>query len=419
VLLFALLSTAIAAEVTFGTGLSLVDTGNASTEGPAASLDVFPVPAFSVGVQGSWNPVRQGMPDSERNTPGVYVPKIYTDGIIAARLGAHPLFIDKPVGWLRMGLQANYGNITTLSASPPASTGFVVVEGNAPRRTYGGGASLELGKARSGVRLDADWHRTMIDYRPSVDFEKVITGTQLGSQADPFPIDALALTLRLQLYLAHKHASMSTKTSEKIQAKKDTRQAKEQERIDEEQRLVDEEKARLAAVKAEQDRIKVEESAEAYRLFQEKEAAEARAAAPSKPLVLVESGRVAVLELGGVLATEEKAVLTDHIRGSVVDNVGADVQVMTKENMEVMLTDMGLDASCISEGACEVETARNLGVDYVISGTVAKMGDTFIVTIKLHNVRNAQLLGTASAQGVDPLTLLNAMPDTTADLMTP
>ena len=119
--------------------------------------------------------------------------------------------------------------------------------------------------------------------------------------------------------------------------------------------------------------------------------------------------RLAVLELVGDVPTKELAVLTDTVRGAVVETLGPDIKVMTKENMEVMLTDMGLDASCVSEGACEVETARNLGVDYVVSGTVTQIGGVLVSSMKLHETATGSLMLTQQVQGGDVLALMKAL----------
>jgi len=127
--------------------------------------------------------------------------------------------------------------------------------------------------------------------------------------------------------------------------------------------------------------------------------------------------RLAVLELSGELKPQELALLSDEVRGAVVRSISGDILVMTRENMEVMLTDMGIDASCIAEGACEVETARNLGVDYVVSGSVVGMGGKQIASIKLHQTDNGGLLGSERATGADSLALLEAIDDTVVKLM--
>jgi len=128
--------------------------------------------------------------------------------------------------------------------------------------------------------------------------------------------------------------------------------------------------------------------------------------------------RLAVLELQAkALEADEILLLSDEVRGAVVRALGGKVQVMTRENMEVMLTDMGIDASCVAEGACEVETARNLGVDYVVSGTIVGMGGKQIASIKLHQTHSGTLLGAERATGADSLELLEALDATVGKLM--
>ncbi len=130
--------------------------------------------------------------------------------------------------------------------------------------------------------------------------------------------------------------------------------------------------------------------------------------------------RLAVLELQGkAMSADERALLSDEVRGAVVRAAGQGIQVMTRENMEVMLTDMGIDASCVAEGACEVETARNLGVDYVVSGAVVLIGTTQVASLKLHRTENGQLLSSERAQGEGTLALLEAIDPVASKLVAP
>jgi len=134
------------------------------------------------------------------------------------------------------------------------------------------------------------------------------------------------------------------------------------------------------------------------------------------PALAVE--RLAVLELaGGNLTQDEHSILSDEVRGVMVKTLAGRVQVMTRENMEVMLSDMGIDAACVAEGACEVETARNLGVDYVVTGSVGKMGDLLMVSLKLHDTGNGQLLASERAKGSDSIDLLDGIPAAAAALV--
>ena len=78
---------------------------------------------------------------------------------------------------------------------------------------------------------------------------------------------------------------------------------------------------------------------------------------------------LAVLELSGALPEDQRRALTNAVRQAATDaTAAAGIKVMTQENMETLLTDMGLDASCISEGACEVDTLRNLQANYGVTG---------------------------------------------------
>jgi len=130
--------------------------------------------------------------------------------------------------------------------------------------------------------------------------------------------------------------------------------------------------------------------------------------------------RLAVLELTGEAApADQRALLTDTVRGAVVKSLADKVQVMTRENMEVMLTDMGLDADCVAEGACEVETARNLGVDYVISGSIVKFGEVFITSLKLHGTGNGALLGSNVVEAESLLGLLRSLDGPARELVGP
>lgn len=121
--------------------------------------------------------------------------------------------------------------------------------------------------------------------------------------------------------------------------------------------------------------------------------------------------RLAVLEFSGTAVKDDvMGVLADAVRGGVVEGaVGSGIEVMTRENMLVLLKEMG--KSGCSEGDCEVETARNIGADLVISGHLTKMDDTFVVTLKLHETKTASLLGTEMAEAKKQIELMRALKD--------
>ena len=109
------------------------------------------------------------------------------------------------------------------------------------------------------------------------------------------------------------------------------------------------------------------------------------------PQAAAESARIAVLELRGPVEADVLRLMTDEVRGGVLDATrGGDFIVMTRENMAIIAKDMGLDLSCV-EGACEVETGRNLNAAYVVSGEVVAVGGSMNLMLKFHETEEGAL----------------------------
>ncbi len=119
--------------------------------------------------------------------------------------------------------------------------------------------------------------------------------------------------------------------------------------------------------------------------------------------------RMAVLEFQGKDLDEEVLMaFSDTVRGGALQGIeGQGVVVMTRENMQVLLRDMGKQ-EC-GEGDCEVETARNIGADYVISGKVVRIEQLYIVTLKLHETQGGSLLGTETVEGASQVELMRSL----------
>ena len=108
------------------------------------------------------------------------------------------------------------------------------------------------------------------------------------------------------------------------------------------------------------------------------------------PSISFATKRMAVLEFRGVgVDAAALPVITDYVRSGVLEGIGKqqidgqDMLVMTRENMMDMLSSMGKSAADC-QGECVVEIARNIGTDYVVSGEMTKLGDMFVLNIKLH-----------------------------------
>ena len=80
------------------------------------------------------------------------------------------------------------------------------------------------------------------------------------------------------------------------------------------------------------------------------------------------------------------------------DSANANYLVMTRENMMSILKEMGKGIEECT-GECEVEIARNIGADYVVSGEVYLIEDQYILSLKMHDTQAGNLLGREEAKG--------------------
>jgi TolB-like protein len=126
--------------------------------------------------------------------------------------------------------------------------------------------------------------------------------------------------------------------------------------------------------------------------------------------------RLAVLEFKGKIEGDVLDALADAVRGGAVEGLtGRGIDVMTRENMMVLVREMG-KKDC-TEGDCEVETARNIGADFVVSGTVTRIEGTYVVTLKLHETKGGSLLGTEMVKGKSQLAVLDLLRGQGRDLV--
>lgn len=114
---------------------------------------------------------------------------------------------------------------------------------------------------------------------------------------------------------------------------------------------------------------------------------------------------LAVLEFKGKnLDRDVLDTLSDEVRGGALDGIqGRAVDVITRESMLAIQKDMG-KGEC-TEGDCEVETGRNIGADYIVTGNVVLMDQTYVVTLKLLATDSGALKSTESAEAANRLEL--------------
>ena len=119
---------------------------------------------------------------------------------------------------------------------------------------------------------------------------------------------------------------------------------------------------------------------------------------PPAPQPSAGGAMLAVLEFRNHLPEGDKELesgyFADRVRAHALEGV-RDLRVMTRENMLVLIPKKLEDC----EGQCEVETGRRIGADLVVSGDLRKIGSSYKLDLRLHDVRSGELLGGAQPHG--------------------
>ncbi|MEC7987396.1 MAG: hypothetical protein VX278_19665 [Myxococcota bacterium] len=105
--------------------------------------------------------------------------------------------------------------------------------------------------------------------------------------------------------------------------------------------------------------------------------------------------RVAVLEFRG--AGVEEALLeklSEFCRRGIREGLTTDQFIMLdKANTQVVLEANGISMEqCVSE--CEVKLGREMGVDFIVTGNVSKIENSYVLSVKLHETQEGSLLDT-------------------------
>jgi len=123
--------------------------------------------------------------------------------------------------------------------------------------------------------------------------------------------------------------------------------------------------------------------------------------------------RLAVLEFGGTgIDKSGLRILSDKVREGVLEvskhkRVDGEVLIiLTRENIQQIIKDQGKTLEDC-EGTCEVEIAKEIGADYVISGDVSVFDGLYITTVKLHRTSNSNLLSTKMIESETKRNLLS------------
>lgn len=126
---------------------------------------------------------------------------------------------------------------------------------------------------------------------------------------------------------------------------------------------------------------------------------------------------LAVLEFRGKdIRPEILMTMSDAARSGAlaVSNRGYDL--ITRESMDVMLKDMGGNLKC-EAGECEVETGRNIGADYVVTGEIVLLEGTYLATLKFFETAKGTLLATRRAEGKGQLAVIKSLEGTAQEMI--
>lgn len=131
-----------------------------------------------------------------------------------------------------------------------------------------------------------------------------------------------------------------------------------------------------------------------------------------------ERQKVAVLEFEMVKGLDlDRAYFSDKVRGAVQDRM-PQLFVMTRESTEMLLKQFGKSINDCT-GECEVETGRQLGADYVVSGRLTRAGTRTALTLRLHATATGELIKASEAMGKDADAVIDAVEPAVEKLLGP
>lgn len=128
--------------------------------------------------------------------------------------------------------------------------------------------------------------------------------------------------------------------------------------------------------------------------------------------------RLAVLELEGAsFEAEQRLFFTDGVRQGARQALGEDagrgpdIRLMTRENMQDIALQNGVDLSCVdTAGQCVTQIGRSIGADLVLSGRLLEIDDVFTATLKLHRTgEDPEVLEIGHTTARDRLALREAL----------
>jgi outer membrane receptor protein involved in Fe transport len=144
----------------------------------------------------------------------------------------------------------------------------------------------------------------------------------------------------------------------------------------------------------------------------------AKAPEAERPLAKSRIVTIGVMEIKGVGIEQEKVDVIADIIAELISKLG-DVRVVSKADIQSMLNleKQKRLAGC-DDKECFAEVAGALGMPWMVTGNIGRFGESFVINLKLIDVRNAHVVGrTTRKVSGDEEDLLDALPDATRELL--
>lgn len=129
-----------------------------------------------------------------------------------------------------------------------------------------------------------------------------------------------------------------------------------------------------------------------------------------------------ILKFANRLASDDRArsdavYIEDAIRAQALRTLQG-FRVVDRADLTLLAQAQGKDlAEC--EGSCAVETARNLGLDYVVTGDLTRFGDSYKVVVRLNRASDGAQLAGAQASGPSLEQLDRSLEEAARQLLAP
>ena len=110
---------------------------------------------------------------------------------------------------------------------------------------------------------------------------------------------------------------------------------------------------------------------------------------------------VLILEVSGGLPESYAPVLTDRLRQELLKTEV--FKVMERGEMSAILDEIGFQMTGCTSNECVVEAGQILGVEYMISGTVGKLGEMHTITLRLISVETSEIIRMETLDYIGPI----------------